>query len=644
MQPRMCLNQNRTDRAPTSNTAERLRTHSKTAKHAECPVVPPTCKRPRRVGSMVVLLAAFLACCGFANGASVTLAWDPSPDGSVTGYIVHQGSSSGAYTRSTRVGNVTEAVVADLVVGATYFFVVTAHNSAGLESIPSNEVRYTVPVPDAQGSTGYVTAVSPGTLRNDYSGFVGMSFTVGDQALEVSALGRMKVAGNGGAHLLRLIRAADGGDVPGGAVLVSMASGAAGQFQYAPLASPITLSPNTRYYLVSQESVAGDTWYNFDTVLGTTSVAIQTSAVWGSGTGQWNLAGRPGQSYVPVDFRYSQTTPPAGNPPQESAFVSSSATGTLRNGFTGFLGMAVSVGAEPITITSLGRMKHSGNSRSHTLKLVRASDGQDVPGGSAVVHMSGGTVGEFLYAPLVNPVTLPAQSLHYLVSEETIGGDLWSESTTTVKTTATASVPYAVWGFGPGQYYPWGAAGNTYVPVNFRYLTDPSSGSGRLPPEFALVTNAVPGTLRDGFTGFLGMAVSVGSEPITVTSLGRMKLMGNSATHTVKLVRSSDGQDVPGASAVVDMNGGSVGEFRYARLTTPVTLPAGSLYYVVSEETVGGDFWAESNTIVSTTPAAAVPYAVWGFGPGQYYPWGAANRAFVPVNLTYSTAAGNTGR
>ena len=43
------------------------------------------------------------------------------------------------------VGNVTNAVVTNLTSGATYYFVVTARNLAGLESLPSNEVSYSVP-------------------------------------------------------------------------------------------------------------------------------------------------------------------------------------------------------------------------------------------------------------------------------------------------------------------------------------------------------------------------------------------------------------------------------------------------------------------------------------------------------------------
>ena len=75
---------------------------------------------------------------------SVTLAWDPSPDADITGYRLKYGTSSGSYTQSLQVGNTTTATVPNLTAGATYFFAVTAFNSASMESAPSNEVTFIV--------------------------------------------------------------------------------------------------------------------------------------------------------------------------------------------------------------------------------------------------------------------------------------------------------------------------------------------------------------------------------------------------------------------------------------------------------------------------------------------------------------------
>ena len=77
------------------------------------------------------------------TGQSVTLVWDANPDPDIAGYRVYYGTSSGNYTQSIDVGNVTTATISNLVPGQTYYFVVTDYNTAGLESLPSNEVAYT---------------------------------------------------------------------------------------------------------------------------------------------------------------------------------------------------------------------------------------------------------------------------------------------------------------------------------------------------------------------------------------------------------------------------------------------------------------------------------------------------------------------
>src|SRR5687768_15710301 len=90
---------------------------------------------------------------------TVQLAWDASPSAGVSAYVVRYGIASGAYSSATNVGNQTAASVAGLQAGQTYYFAVSARDSAGLESPPSNQATYTVP------TTGLpvVTLTSPGT-------------------------------------------------------------------------------------------------------------------------------------------------------------------------------------------------------------------------------------------------------------------------------------------------------------------------------------------------------------------------------------------------------------------------------------------------------------------------------------------------
>ena len=77
---------------------------------------------------------------------SVTLAWDASPDPSIVGYNVHYRTTSGNPSQTHDVGKTTTATVSNLNDGTTYFFTVTAYNTAG-ESQPSNQVSYTTSAP-----------------------------------------------------------------------------------------------------------------------------------------------------------------------------------------------------------------------------------------------------------------------------------------------------------------------------------------------------------------------------------------------------------------------------------------------------------------------------------------------------------------
>jgi hypothetical protein len=95
-----------------------------------------------------------LACIGFflllglsaQAQSSLNLAWDPSPNASVTGYRIYRGAQSRNYSSNTDVGGVTKTTVSGLTAGTTYFFTVTGYDAQGQESDYSNEITYTAPV------------------------------------------------------------------------------------------------------------------------------------------------------------------------------------------------------------------------------------------------------------------------------------------------------------------------------------------------------------------------------------------------------------------------------------------------------------------------------------------------------------------
>jgi hypothetical protein len=130
-----------------------------------------------------------------------------------------------------------------------------------------------------------------------------MKFTLGASPMTVKSLGRIFHNGNTGNHTLKLVNASTGADVANGLVSVSMAGGTAGQFKYVPLATPVTLSAHTAYYVVSQETPGGDTWATSNTSLTTTTAGICNGAILKS-TGGWTLRTPANTTFVPIDLKY----------------------------------------------------------------------------------------------------------------------------------------------------------------------------------------------------------------------------------------------------------------------------------------------------------------------------------------------------
>ena len=75
---------------------------------------------------------------------TATLTWDANTETDVTGYNVYMGTQPGLYGPPKSVGNTTSYTVGNLTGGRTYYFSLTAVDSAGNESQPSSEVSKSV--------------------------------------------------------------------------------------------------------------------------------------------------------------------------------------------------------------------------------------------------------------------------------------------------------------------------------------------------------------------------------------------------------------------------------------------------------------------------------------------------------------------
>ena len=124
--------------------------------------------------------------------------------------------------------------------------------------------------------------------------------------MTVTDLGRWVVSGNSASHAVKLVNA-DGTDVSNGGATVRTAGMTAGRFAYAPLAAPVTLSAYTSYFVVSQEAVGGDQWYDYANTPITLTAAGGALAISApNGSTAYTLASNgAGKTFGPVNLEFA---------------------------------------------------------------------------------------------------------------------------------------------------------------------------------------------------------------------------------------------------------------------------------------------------------------------------------------------------
>ncbi len=88
----------------------------------------------------IILVVGLLLQAQPASG--VTFLWNRSTGSNIAGYRLFYGTASGSYSQIIDVGNATSFTVNGLLRGHTYYFVVTAYDTTGAESGPSNQVAF----------------------------------------------------------------------------------------------------------------------------------------------------------------------------------------------------------------------------------------------------------------------------------------------------------------------------------------------------------------------------------------------------------------------------------------------------------------------------------------------------------------------
>lgn len=100
----------------------------------------------------LVLCLTIMLMASYTQAAQLELTWDPpttntdgTPLADLAGYKIYYGQSSGNYSETLNVGNVTSHLLGGLAEGKTYYFAAAAYDVSGNESDFSNEVSAAIP-------------------------------------------------------------------------------------------------------------------------------------------------------------------------------------------------------------------------------------------------------------------------------------------------------------------------------------------------------------------------------------------------------------------------------------------------------------------------------------------------------------------
>jgi hypothetical protein len=108
------------------------------------PNAPQNAGKPSvKLSNLVPAALLVLVLSAPALAGDVTLAWDANTEADLAGYKIYFGTASRSYGAPIVIGTQTTYTITGLASG-TYYFAVTAYNTAGLESSFSNEVSATI--------------------------------------------------------------------------------------------------------------------------------------------------------------------------------------------------------------------------------------------------------------------------------------------------------------------------------------------------------------------------------------------------------------------------------------------------------------------------------------------------------------------
>lgn len=163
--------------------------------------------------------------------------------------------------------------------------------------------------------------------------------------------------------------------------------------------------------------------------------------------------------------------------------------------------------------------------------------------------------------------------------------------------------------------------------------------------DFATVTGLGTATRTLGSHTAVGVKLRNGAgADIVITQLARWVISGNSQMHTLSIVKN-DGTVM--GSLTINCSGAPTGQFLWGTLASPVTVPSGTIFYVVSSETSGGsnDQWyGAANTVITTSGVDSTLESAYWNGGSSFTDTGnsgGTKTTYGPVNFRYTSPSPN---
>lgn len=165
----------------------------------------------------------------------------------------------------------------------------------------NNDIYY---IGDSTTNIG-VTATTPGSQRNDYSGELGFQFTLNSNIL-LTQLGGYVFSGNSQSHTIKIW------DVTGtpttlGSVSINYSGQTPSAFAYSTLSPSIMLTTGKTYAISVSETVSGDNWSDGNGTE-TMSSVVASYANWFTDGGSF-FGGTPNEAFAAPNFKYILSSP-----------------------------------------------------------------------------------------------------------------------------------------------------------------------------------------------------------------------------------------------------------------------------------------------------------------------------------------------